>query len=62
MLLEIFFFGPPGGYDACDAIACIIRQAQDMRGFVQHLCFIHVTFDEYGFRDFQTASAFGIVT
>ena len=57
--LESIFFGPPRGHDACDAVAGVIRQAQDVQGFVQHLRFIHIALDKHSFVDFQPASGFG---
>jgi hypothetical protein len=51
----------PGSHYACNAVAWFIRQAQDVRDFIEHLRRIHIALDKHGFVYFKSASGFGIV-
>ena len=59
--LESILFWPPGGHHACYAIAGVLCQAKDVRGFVEHLGFIHVALDKHSFVYFKSANGFPIV-
>src|SRR5580704_1846104 len=59
--LESIFFGPPGSDYACNAVAWFIREAQDVRDFIEHLRRIHIALDKHSFVYFKSAGGFGIV-
>ena len=60
--LESFFLGPSGRNDAGDAVASVVRQGQDVQGFIHHLRFIHVALHKNALIDFKSVGGVAIVS